>query len=115
MSLLDRPDHGTLLRSFAGHVDVAPALAFDRLVERLRGTENFEADPVSRRIVQQGGWWYRAEYRVLADGAGSRVEFEIVNVAQPLHWAGPITGRKELRAAPEVFQMLLSRLDGDRV
>jgi len=114
---LERPAHGTLLRSFAGTVHVDPQVAYDKLAVALAPTSpeggSFEVDPVRRLLVLQGGWWYRAEYRVLADPEGSRIEFEIVNVAQPAHWAGPITGRSALKAAPAAFSALLTSLEHD--
>jgi hypothetical protein len=111
---LERPDHGTVLRSFAGVVPVDPDAVLDQLAVALKPTipegGSFSTDRTQRLLVQQGGWWYRAEYRVLPDPEGSRIEFEIVNVAQPAHWAGPITGRAVLKSAPSGFQRLLSDL-----
>ena len=109
---LERPAHGTLLRSLAGTVPVPRDVVFARLSAALapssREGGSFSTDPARGLLVQQGGWWYRAEYRVLDHPEGTRVELEIVNVAQPAHWLGPITGRNELRAAPESFRALLS-------
>ena len=116
VTYLVRPAKNTLLRSFAGHVLPDPSTVYQALVERLtlKTAEegHFATDPVTRFIVQQGGWWYRAEYRVTADEqGGSRVEWEIFNVAPNAHWLGPITGRNVIRAAPETFRALLSELD----
>lgn len=111
---LERPARGTVLRSLTGTVAMAPDAVFDRLAVALKPTSpeggSFSTDSGQRLLVQQGGWWYRAEYRVLDHPEGSRVELEIVNVAQPAHWLGPITGRDVLRAAPEAFRALLSAL-----
>ena len=112
MSLFERPSKHTELRAYAGTVAGAPDEIFARLRSRLEGGDaHFAADPVTRRIVQQGDWWYRGEYRVLPDGTGSRVEYEIVNVAQTAHLLAPFTGRDVLRASPTAFAQLLGELD----
>ena len=114
MSLLERPQKHTELRAYAGTVPGAPDAVFASLRTRLdTGHGQFAADPVTRRIVQQGDWWYRGEYRVLADGTGSRVEYEIVNVAQTAHVLGPFTGRDVLRASPAAFAQLLGELEDE--
>ena len=43
--------------------------------------------------------------------AGSRVEYEIVNVAQTAHLLAPLTGRDVLRASPTAFAQLLGELE----
>lgn len=115
-----RPERHTVLRSFAGHLDAEPASVFAALVERMHGAPGVAIDPAAREIAQQGGWWYRGEYRVMAepadDGAaasGTRLEYEIVNVAQSWHWAGPIAGRKVLADAPYGFHALLSDIEAE--
>ena len=111
---LDRPSRGTPLRSFAGTVSGAPDAVFAEVLRRVAPGSpeggHLSSDPVRRLVVVQGGWWYRGEWRVIPDGTGSRIEYEIVNVAQPAHWAGPLTGRRELRAAPAAFSALLREL-----
>lgn len=71
---LERPDHGTVLRSFAGTVHVSPDVAYEKLAVALAPTSaedgSFSVDPVQRLLVQQGGWWYRAEYRVAQTQGG---------------------------------------------
>lgn len=114
MSLFERPRKHTELRAYAGVVPGSPDAVFAALCARLEGAEgHFAADPVTRRIVQQGDWWYRGEYRVVPEAAGSRVEFEIVNVAQGAHLLAPITGRDVLRASPGVFAQLLGELEDE--
>jgi hypothetical protein len=123
---LDLPAKHTVLRSFAGHLDADPGAVFTVLSRLLRpGDEaggHFLADPGWRLIVVQGDWWYRGEYRVLAeDGSsdgggaagGSRIEYEIINVAQRMHWAGAITGRGVVSAAPAAFRRLLDNIADD--
>ena len=111
---LERPARGTPLRSFAGTVSAAPDAVFAEVLRRVAPASpeggNLSTDPVRRLIVVQGGWWYRGEWRITADGTGSRIEYEIVNVAEPAHWAGPLTGRSVLRAAPAAFSALLHEL-----
>lgn len=118
MTLFDRPAKHTELRAYAGTVTGSPDAVFAALSSRLGADHgdtdlgHVAADPVTRRIVQQGDWWYRGEYRVLPDAAGSRIEYEIVNVAPNAHWLGPITGRDVLKASPAAFAQLLGELEG---
>jgi hypothetical protein len=111
---LERPAQHTPLRSFAGTVPAAADRVFAELERRVRPGRpeggSFSVDPVRRLVVVQGGWWYRGEWRVLAEGAGSRVEYEIVNVAPTAHWAGPVAGRAVLRGAPAAFDALMAEL-----
>jgi hypothetical protein len=112
---LDQPARHTVLRSFAGHLEAGPDAVYARLVAWLApGDEtggHFLADPARRLVVVQGDWWYRGEYRVLPEGTGSRVEHEIINVAQFAHWAGAWTAGSVVRAAPAAFQRLLTELE----
>jgi len=116
---LDLPAKHTVLRSFAGHLEAEPDAVFELLLEKLAaGDENgghFLADPAERFIVVQGDWWYRGEYRVLPeeDGNGTRVEHEILNVAQIAHWAGALTGRSVVAGAPAAFGRLLTEIDAE--
>lgn len=121
-----RPERHTVLRSFAGHLDAEPAAVFAALIERMQGAPGVAINAAAHEIAQQGGWWYRGEYRVMAEPAdhgadsgsgatasGTRLEYEIVNVAQNWHWAGPIAGRTVLADAPYGFHALLSDIDGE--
>ena len=114
---LERPAHGTVLREFAGLVPLPPDRVFELVLDRVRPLSpeggNLSTDPVTRLIVVQGGWWYRAEYRVTADPVGSRLGMTIVNVAKPAHWAGPLTGRSVLRASGESFEQLVEELSNE--
>ena len=107
---LDRPEVHTLLRSYAGTLPADPDAVFAALVAQL---DSATVDDGSRVAVVQGGWWYRAEYEVLADDEGARIQHELVNVAQPLHWLGPITGRREIAESPRQFQRLLTAIADD--
>ncbi|MEB0306076.1 hypothetical protein QN345_12250 [Cryobacterium sp. 10I1] len=115
------PPRHTVLRSFAGHLEAPPETVFGRLLAALMPApsegvatinRHFRADPAERLIVVQGDWWYRGEYRVLAEEEGSLVQYEIINVAQAFHAAGALTARSELRAAPRAFQTLLTKVGG---
>jgi hypothetical protein len=97
---------------------------FDAIVRKLDpgsgSGSSFTADSRAYLVIAQGGWWYRGEYRVMAEPAdrdatasGTRLEYEIVNVAQNWHWAGPIAGRKVLADAPYGFHALLSDIEAE--
>lgn len=110
----DRPAKNTPLLALAGIVRAAPDVVFESVSRRLEPSEGvdvlFLADPVERLVVLQGHWWYRGEYRVLADGQGARVEHEIINVAPTAHRLGAVTGRDVVKGAPAAFQALLTDL-----
>jgi len=97
----ERPAKHTVLREFEGTVAAPP----ETVLAALPGTR------YGSMVIEQGEWWYRAEYRVTAAGHGSRVELTIVNVAQSAHWAAPIAGRNELRWAERAFTELLRSLE----
>ncbi|MCS5719965.1 hypothetical protein N1027_17680 [Herbiconiux sp. CPCC 205763] len=115
---LVRPQKHTVVRSFAGHLEAAPDAVFRGLVQRfgtLRGGDEGQSlvDEASRTVIVQGNWWYRGEYRARPEGTGTLLEYEIVNVAPTVHWAGPIAGRREIRSAPAAFQALLTELEAE--
>jgi hypothetical protein len=109
-----RPEGSTVLGTFSAQVRARPNVVFDALAGHLHpGPEAhsfFTADPISSFVIVQGGWWYRAEYRVVAGMSGSIIEHTLLNVAARMHWAGPIAGRREVREAPAVFQRLVQTL-----
>ena len=94
----DRPAKHTVLREFTRDVDAPP----ETVLAALPGTR------YDSLVVDQGEWWYRAEYRVQARDGGSRVGLSIVNVAQQLHWSAPLAGRRELADAERAFEALLA-------
>ena len=113
---LQRPFRCTPLRAYAGEIHAAPSLVFDALERRIRtraGDAGIGADPLGRFLVVQGGWWYRAEYRVLESDEGSRIEHEVLNVAASAHWAGPLAGRRALSESAAEFGSLLTDLAGE--
>jgi len=108
-----RPEPHTVLRSFAGTIHAHPDAVFADLAGRVapaggEGMSTVDAD--ERVIIVQGGWWYRAEYTVLEVEQGSRIEFELLNVAPTLHWAGALTGRSVVRESPHTFGALLTAM-----
>lgn len=109
---MDRPPRHTLLRSFAGQIEADADAVYHCLLRLLEPTDQpaiiFATRPEERLIVVQGGWWYRGEWRVLPQEENSRIEYELVNVAQRAHWAGPVAGRSVIAGAPASFQALLS-------
>jgi hypothetical protein len=110
----DRPAKSTVLRSYAGEIHAEPAAVYAAIKRRLTPPDpevsGFTADDAGRLLIVQRGWWYRGEYRVLSAEDGSRIEHELVNVAQVAHWAGPITGRKAIAQSPVAFGRLLTEL-----
>ena len=109
-SPLERPVRSTVLRSYASTLPAEPGDVFAALVAQL---PEAAVDEARLFAAVQGGWWYRGEYTVLADDEGARIEHEIVNVATPLHWLGPVTGRREIAASPYAFQDLLTAIADD--
>jgi hypothetical protein len=110
----DRPAKNTVLRSYAGEIHADPAEVYAAIKWRLTPPDpdvsGFTADDDQGLLIVQGGWWYRGEYRVLPSPGGSRIEHELVNVAQAAHWAGPIAGRKSIKQSAHVFGRLLTEL-----
>ncbi len=111
---LERPAKNTPLLALAGILHADADITFATLADLVTPAEGqvtlFLRDDETRTLILQGGWWYRGEYRVLPDEQGSRVEHELINVAQTAHWAGPITGRSVIADAPAAFQQLLTDL-----
>jgi hypothetical protein len=109
-----RPEKHAVLRSFRGHLRARPAAVFAALDRRLGPGEGasirYAADPAAFLVIVQGGWWYRAEYRVVPDELGSNLEHVIVNVAQRARPLSRITARRVLSVAPVEFQTLLKDL-----
>ena len=110
----DRPARHTVLRSYAGQIHAEPTVVYEAIKRRLTPPDpdvtRFLADDADRLLIIQGGWWYRGEYRVLESPDGSRIEHELVNVAGPLHFFGPIAGRKSIAQSAHVFGRLLTEL-----
>jgi hypothetical protein len=109
-----RPASFVVLHTLRGHLRARPAIVFAALDTRFRPSASsgslYLADPSAFFIVSQGGWWYRAEYRIIPDEHGSHVEHQILNVAQTARSLGRFTGRKVVADAPLAFQTLLRQL-----
>lgn len=109
-----RPEIHTVLRSFRGHLRARPAAVFAALVRRLHPEGDasicYTADPAAFLVIVQGGWWYRGEYRVVPDDAGSNLEHVIVNVAQRARPLSRIIARRVPVEAPAEFEALLTGL-----
>lgn len=87
---------------------------FDALAARFdpgEGAESyFTADAAAGLLIVQGGWWYRAEYRVIPDDLGSRVEHVLLNIAETGRRLGRFSGRRVIEEAPAEFARLLTSL-----
>ncbi len=110
----ERPRHAVVLHEFRAHVRARPRPIFDALAERFHPGENarslYTADSSAWVVIVQGGWWYRAEYRVIPDDSGSMVEHALVNVAETGKRIGRWAGRKVVEGAPAEFDRLISSL-----
>lgn len=110
--LLLRPSPSTVLREHQAVVGAEVGAVFRALVEAVDpGPESgFAIDEPAGLVVVQGGWWYRAEYRIAGDSAGSLIGLVLLNVASPAHWAGPLTGRAAIRSSARDFGDLVERV-----
>ncbi|HEY9498677.1 MAG TPA: hypothetical protein VIQ78_06615 [Terrimesophilobacter sp.] len=109
-----RPESATVLHVLRGYVRARPKAVFEAIAARLDpgpdAESYFTADSAAWLVISQGGWWYRAEYRVVPDGNGSHVEHTLLNVAERAHRLGRFTGRKVIAGAPAAFTRLISEL-----
>jgi len=103
-----------VVHTFAAHITAEPAAVFASLQSRLNPIPQalyaFLSDPDELLIIAQGGWWFRAEYRVIPDDRGSNLEHVIVNVAQRGEKAALVAGRKVISSAPLAFHDLVKSL-----
>jgi hypothetical protein len=109
-----RPAHAVVLREFHAHIRARPKPIFDAIAERIHPGENarslYTADSSAWLVIVQGGWWYRAEYRVIPDDCGATVEHALVNVAETGRRMGRWASRKVVKSAPAEFERLISSL-----
>ncbi|MEO7147555.1 MAG: hypothetical protein ABIW81_04275 [Terrimesophilobacter sp.] len=109
-----RPAYAEVLHVLRGQVSARPRSVFEAIAARVDpgpGAEShFLADSAAFLVVTQGGWWYRAEYRVIPGEHGSHVEHTLLNVAQHGARLGRFTGRKVINGTPAAFERLLSEL-----
>lgn len=110
----NRPDHAEVLHVLRGHLRARPKNVFDAIVARFDpgpvAASHFLADSAAYLVVSEGGWWYRAEYRVIPDEGGSHLEHTLLNVAEHGARLGRFTGRKVINGAPAAFERLLAEL-----
>jgi hypothetical protein len=110
---LQRPAGAAVLHALRGHVKARPSVVFDALDARFRPAESsgslYLASPAAWLVIAQGGWWYRAEYRVVPDASGSHVEHVMLNLARNAR-LGAFSGRKVIAQAPAAFATLLRQL-----
>ncbi|PZG11519.1 hypothetical protein [Nonomuraea aridisoli] len=67
-------------------------------------------------IAYQGGWWYRGEWSVEPDPAGTRVVHRVYNVAQWMRWGVPLANRFFIGFADRTraaFEEGLTRIERD--
>lgn len=106
--------HATVLHDLHSHVRARPVAVFEALSERFDPGEHaqslFTADSAAWLVIVQGGWWYRAEYRVIPDDAGSRVEHVLLNIAETGRRLGRFAGRRVIESAPADFDRLITSL-----
>lgn len=110
----ERPERSVVLLKLDGHVCARPKPVFDAITRILDpggdAHSDFLADHRRSLVVAQGGWWYRAEYRVVPDERGSLVEHYLVNTSGREKRFGRPVGQKLIASAPAEFERLLKRL-----
>lgn len=113
-ALRERPEGSIVLLRLGAHIEARPKPvleAIERILDPGEGAHSdFLADHKRSLIVAQGGWWYRAEYRVVPDDKGSHVEHVLVNTSGRETRFGKPVGRKQVAAAPAEFERLVTRL-----
>ncbi|MEU6426297.1 hypothetical protein ABZ860_10365 [Microbispora sp. NPDC046973] len=67
-------------------------------------------------LAVQGGWWYRGEYRLAPDPAGTLLVYQVRNVAERLRWGVPLANgffRRLRPRTPDGFAVLLDRVGAE--
>lgn len=109
-----RPEKHVVLHSLDAHIRARPRAIFEAIDARLNpgplAASAYLADPAAFLIVAQGGWWYRAEYRIIADESGSHLEHSLINVAQRGEKLAVASGRRIIASAPLAFHDLVKSL-----
>lgn len=110
----ERSEGSVVLARFDGHVAARPRPVFDAITRILDPGDDahsdFLADHHRSLVIAQGGWWYRAEYRVVPDDKGSLVEHYLVNTSGREKRFGKPVGQRQLDSAPAEFAKLMERL-----
>lgn len=103
-----------MLARFNAHIAARPRPVFEAIARILNPGDDahsdFLADASRSLVVAQGGWWYRAEYRVVPDDEGSHVEHCLINTSGRDTRFGKPVGHKLVVAAPAEFDRLVARL-----
>lgn len=109
-----RPEGAEVLLRISAHVSARPTPVFDALVDALNpgagASSRFLADTDRSLVVAEGGYWYRAEYRVVPDERGSHIDHTILNIAPRMRGLSHRLSRKVLDAAPDDFDRLMRRI-----
>ncbi|HMM81783.1 MAG TPA: hypothetical protein PJ998_01280 [Terrimesophilobacter sp.] len=110
----DRPEGAVVLQEFQAHIRARPKPIFESLAARFDPGEGaksfFTADAGAWLVIVQGGWWYRAEYRVVPDDTGARVEYALVNASGTHRRIGRRARLRIIDAAPKEFERLIGAL-----
>lgn len=108
-----RPQGAEVLLEFDDHLRARPKPVFEAIDSRLNPGEEassfYTSDSAACFAIVQGGW-YRAEYRVIPDHTGSRVELTIVRVGLDGKAPERRSGRRVMESAPTDFLRLMSSL-----
>ncbi|MFI7628249.1 hypothetical protein [Microbispora rosea] len=67
-------------------------------------------------LAAQGGWWYRGEYRLAPDPAGTLLVHRVRNVAESLRWGVPLVNGFFRGFGPRTrdgFAVLLDRVGAE--
>jgi hypothetical protein len=110
----DRPEKHSVLHTFTVYVRATPDAVFRAVATRVDPAQTASLDMLTDTeglvIVVQGTWWYRGEYRVVGDSAGSTLEYVVVNVAQRGERAALLAARRSITTAPLAFHELVKSL-----
>lgn len=103
-----------MLHEFRDHVRARPRAVFHAIVKRFDPGEDaksfFTADAAAGLVIVQGGWWYRAEYRVIPDDEGSRVEQVLLNTGGVDQRLTRLADRRVIESAPSDFNRMVRSL-----
>ena len=95
-----------LLLTMRGVIEAPVDAVTSALLNQVRGSHvgvSVVSDKQTRKIVVEGGWWYRGETSIEPHVQGSLVTYQILDVADRWRWAAAIISRKPIGQAPYVF------------
>lgn len=103
-----------VLHDLHSHIRARPRAVFDAIASRFDPGDDaqsyFTADAAAWLVIVQGGWWYRAEYRVVPDHTGSRLEHVLLNIGKPGKRLSRAAVRGVIEPAPAEFDRLVTSL-----